>query len=132
MTRPAHRIREAEGKAATTAIEDHSGEVATAHPSAKPLSRCERASEFLTTRAAASYVGFKTTGGLRKARLEGRIFPVGRRGGRGTYVWSVDALDRFLRGEPPATMSAERSGAPPLGDAHEEAEELEVVQEHLD
>ena len=66
---------------------------------------------------AAAYLGFKTTGGLRKAHLEQRIFPAGRRGGRGTYIWSVEPLDRFLRGEPPAILSEERSGAPPHGGA---------------
>jgi hypothetical protein len=39
---------------------------------------------FLTTREAADYCGFKTSGALRKAKLEGHIMPHGRRGGRGT------------------------------------------------
>ena len=87
----------------------------------------------LPTVEAAAYLGFKTTGGLRKAHLEQRIFPAGRRGGRGTYVWSIDALDRFLRGDAPVTLEPERSGAPPnQGAHHDEAEELEVVQELVD
>jgi hypothetical protein len=56
---------------------------------------------FLTTREAAAYCGFATTGALRKARLEGRIVPIGRRGGRGTLMWSLDDLGRFLRGDVP-------------------------------
>src|SRR5688500_9735784 len=38
-------------------------------------------SEYMTTRQAAAYCGFKTTGALRKAHMEGRIRPAGRRGG---------------------------------------------------
>ncbi len=64
----------------------------------------------LPTLEAAHYCGFKTTGALRKAHMEARISPVGRRGGRGTYMWSIESLDRFLRGEPPAKVEPERSG----------------------
>jgi hypothetical protein len=59
----------------------------------------------LTTRAAAAYCGFKTTGAIRKARLEGRLTPVGKRGGRGTWMWSREELDQFLRGGRPATVA---------------------------
>jgi hypothetical protein len=91
----------------------------------------------LTTREATAYCGFKTTAALRKARLEGRIAPAGRRGGSGTWVWAREDLDRFLRGAParraPGRVPAtERSGAPPYGGSHGEAEELEVVQGQLD
>ena len=86
-------------------------------------------SAYLTTRDAAAYCGFKTTSALRKARLEGRIQPIGRRGGRGTYMWSIDALVRFLRGEPPAILGSERSGAPLHGGADDEEEDgVEVAQ----
>jgi hypothetical protein len=67
-------------------------------------------SPYLTTRAAALYVGFKTPASLRKAHLERRVFPVGRRGGTGTCMWSVDDLDRFLRGEPPLPYEGVRRG----------------------
>src|SRR5829696_5907175 len=88
---------------------------------------------YLTTREAAAYCGFKTTGALRKAHLEDRVRPVGRRGGKGTWMWSREDLDGFLRGKSPATVSAERSGAPhEQRGAHEKERELEVVQEHLD
>ena len=75
---------------------------------------------FLTTREATAYCGFKTTAALRKARLESRIAPAGRRGGSGTWVWAREDLDRFLRGAParraPGRVPAtERSGAPPYG-----------------
>jgi hypothetical protein len=49
----------------------------------------------LTTRAAA-YCGFKTTGAIRKARIEWRLTPVGKRGGRGTWMWSSEELDQFF------------------------------------
>lgn len=55
----------------------------------------------VTTREAAALCGFRTSSALRKAHLEGRIYPVGRRGGRGTHVWLVVDLVRFMRGLPP-------------------------------
>ncbi len=73
---------------------------------------------FLTTAQATIYCGFKTTGALRKAHLERRIFPVGRRGGTGTWMWRREDLDGFLRGERPATVRSDRPGAPQHGDAH--------------
>jgi hypothetical protein len=57
---------------------------------------------FLTTREAAAYCGFKTTSALRKAKLEGRIAPVSRRGGRGTLMSCRDSLDGGM-GLPAAT-----------------------------
>ncbi|MBI5532157.1 MAG: helix-turn-helix domain-containing protein [Deltaproteobacteria bacterium] len=73
---------------------------------------------FMTTADAAAYCGFKTTGGIRKAKHDGKIKPIGRRGGSGPWMWSRDELDRFLRGEPPATINSDRPGAPPIdGDA---------------
>jgi hypothetical protein len=38
---------------------------------------------------------------LRKAHLDGKVFPVGRRGGVGSSTWARADLDRFLRGELP-------------------------------
>ena len=35
----------------------------------------------MTTAEAARYCGFKTTAAIRKAHLEGRLVPLGRRGG---------------------------------------------------
>src|SRR5580704_10144292 len=88
----------------------------------------------MTTAAAAAYCGFKTTGALRKARLEHRVVPYGRRGGRGTWIWRREDLDAFLRGDPPATVPGlERSGAPLDGGVHEyEVEGLEVGERKLD
>jgi hypothetical protein len=65
------------------------------HPPASPVQR-----RYLSTREASLYCGFKTTGALRKALLEGRVRAVGRRGGTGTLMWEREDLDRFLRGEP--------------------------------
>jgi hypothetical protein len=52
----------------------------------------------MTTAAAAVYCGFRSASALRKAKLEGRVRPAGRRGGRGTWMWAREELDRFLRG----------------------------------
>ena len=68
------------------------------------------APRYMTTRQAADYCGFKTTGAMRKARREGRVRPVGRRGGRGTYMWDRLDLDAFLRGEPSADREGDRGG----------------------
>jgi hypothetical protein len=72
------------------------------------------ASAPLTTAEAARYCGFKTTGAIRKAALEGRLRPFGRRGGTGTYMWSREALDAFLSGHlaAGAIIRSERPGAP--------------------
>jgi len=54
-----------------------------------------------TTREAATMCGFKTPSALRKAFLEGRIRPFCKRGGRGTWMWRVHDLRRFVGGLPP-------------------------------
>ena len=86
---------------------------------------------FLTTREAAAYVGFKTTSAIRKALLEGRIHPVGRRGGNGPWMFEVSELNRFLRGEPFATVAGEHSGASGLRGHHEEMQRVEIDQGNL-
>ena len=45
--------------------------------------------QYLTTADAARYCAFRTASAIRKAHLEGRLMPVARRGGKGTWVWSV-------------------------------------------
>jgi len=75
-------------------------------PAARHLPRAEALAALgpdaiVTTSEAAFLCGFRTTSALRKARMEGRIRPVGFRGGRGTFVWQVGDLIRFMRGEPP-------------------------------
>ena len=50
----------------------------------------------LVTREAAAYCGYATTGALRKAYLDGRITPVAKRGGVGTWVWHVRDLDALI------------------------------------
>ena len=57
---------------------------------------------FLTTAEAARYCGFKTAGGLRKAKHDGHVHPAGRRFGTKTLIWRKDDLDRYLLGLPPA------------------------------
>jgi hypothetical protein len=63
--------------------------------------------DMMTTSVAARYCGFKTTSGLRKARLDGRVTPAGRRGSRGSLTWAKAELDRFMCGiAPPAAVVA--------------------------
>ena len=54
---------------------------------------------YLTTAEAAEYCGYDSASALRQAKRRGLVRPVGRRGGVGPLMWSVDALDAFLRGE---------------------------------
>jgi len=67
----------------------------------------------MTTAQAARYCGFKTTAAIRKALLDGRLVPLGRRGGTGTYMWSRQALDAFLAGARGGIVPLGRPGAPP-------------------
>ncbi len=90
---------------------------------ADPASAPERArGPFLTTREAAAYCRFKSTSALRKAKLEGRLAPVGRRGGRGTWMWSRESLDEFLRGVGAASLSTGRARTPPEANGGENEE----------
>jgi hypothetical protein len=65
----------------------------------------------MPTTVAARYCGFKTTGGLRKAFLDGRITPAGRRGGVGSWTWEKTELDRFMSQTPRAVTT---TPAPPV------------------
>ncbi len=67
----------------------------------------------------------KTAGALRKAKLEGRIAPAGRRGGSGTLMWNREALDRYLQGNAPASVPGGRARTPPEvnGGMHEDQEQ---------
>jgi hypothetical protein len=82
------------------------------HASAVPASSCEGAP--MTTAEAARYCGFRTTAAIRKAHLEGRLVPLGRRGGTGTYMWSRQALDAFVAGGRDGIVPPGRPGALPL------------------
>ncbi len=64
---------------------------------------------YLTTADAARSCGFTTPSAIRKAPMEGWIFPVSRRGGKGTWVYAVADLHRFTRGEPPLPSAATAS-----------------------
>ena len=66
----------------------------------------------MTTTEAARYCGFKSTAAIRKAVRDGRLVPLGRRGGTGTYMWSRHALDAFLAGARGAIVPLGRPGAP--------------------
>jgi hypothetical protein len=67
----------------------------------------------MTTAEASRYCGFKSTAAIRKALLDGRLVPLGRRGGTGTYMWSRQALDAFLAGVRGGIVPPGRPGAPP-------------------
>src|SRR5262245_6688298 len=84
-------------------------EIRALHPAHAPRSvaadeSCAKNDAPMTTVQAAHYCGFKTTSSLRKALMEGRLAPIGRRGGKGTYMWSRSALDGFLAGGPSAIV----------------------------
>ena len=86
----------------------------------------------MTTAQAARYCGFKTTAAIRKALLDGRLMPLGRRGGTGTYMWSRQALDAFLAGARGGIVPLGRPGAPPtnIGGHHgrnEMGREMEIL-----
>src|SRR5688572_14660691 len=87
------------------------------------MPRDDREAPLLTTREAAEFCRFKTTGAIRKAVREGRLRPAGRRGGRGCHMfWRAD-LEAFLCGLPPGTIRGEgRPCAPPPGGGHEHNE----------
>ena len=87
----------------------------------------------MTTAEAARYCGFKTTAAIRKALLDGRLVPLGRRGGKGTYMWSRQALDAFVAGARGGIVPLGRPGAPPtnIGGHHGRNEmdrEMEVLR----
>ncbi len=74
----------------------------------------------MTTAEAARYCGFKSTAAIRKALRDGRLIPIGRRGGTGTYMWSRPALDAFLAGARSGIVPPGRPGANPaqVGGTH--------------
>lgn len=57
------------------------------------------ARRFLTTREAARYCGYRSTSSIYKAFHVGWLCPAGRRGGKGTFVWAITHLDRFMLGK---------------------------------
>ena len=80
--------------------------------------------QFLTTADAARYCGYRTTGALRKAAMEGRIEPVGRRGGTGTLMWRRGDLDHFLCDGRRRTVSGGLAGSASThdGGTHEQVD----------
>jgi hypothetical protein len=75
--------------------------------------------DLLTTRVAAAYCGYNGPSALRKAYFDGKVMPIGRRGGTGTLVWRRADLDRFLAGMPIApsaqVIDVLVHGAPRMG-----------------
>jgi hypothetical protein len=70
-----------------------------------------RQPDLLTTRAAAAYLGYRSPSSLRKAAFDGKVSPVGRRGGGGPLVWRVSDLDEFLIGRAPQSRGTRRGRA---------------------
>jgi hypothetical protein len=101
--------------------------------SGSPANDLDRSSDSpMTTAQAARYCGFKTTAAIRKALLDGRLVPLGRRGGTGTYMWSRQALDAFVAGARGGIVPLGRPGAPPtnIGGHHgrnEVGTEVEIL-----
>jgi hypothetical protein len=58
----------------------------------------ERFPDLMLTPLAARYCGYTSSSGLRKAYLDRRVRPCGRRGGRGAWTWAKADLDMFMRG----------------------------------
>ncbi len=79
---------------------------------------------YYTSREAAERLAYDTTGpdptgAIRRAVHDGRLRPVGRRGGTGPLLFTREELDRVARGDPPSTLVVDRPGAPPTtGEAH--------------
>lgn len=67
-----------------------------------------------TTSEAARYLRFRSTAAVRKARLERRLMSLGRRGGKGPWMFSREALDDFVDGGRPHgdIIVGERSDVP--------------------
>lgn len=74
-----------------------------------PSARADEWPDLMSTSVAARYCGYKTTGGLRKAHFDRKVFPTLRRGGVGSWTWARADLDAFLRG-----------GAPPVKPDHDD------------
>ena len=72
--------------------------MAASRQSASPAAQADKWPDLMSTSVAARYCGYKTTGGLRKAHFDRKVFPTGRRGGVGPWTWARADLDRFLRG----------------------------------
>ena len=74
----------------------------------------------MTTREVAEYLRYRTLGAVRKAKKEGRLVALGRRGGGGCLLFSREEVERFARGEPRSTLGSERSSAPLERGNHEQ------------
>jgi len=90
------------------------------HPilGAPPLS-----SPYLTTVEASAYLRFKTASAIRTAVMRGELRPCGG-GPRGTHLFSVEELDRFVGARGRRRVSLARRRAAPArqtGDRNEEA-----------
>jgi hypothetical protein len=79
---------------AATAGTSHPSETAGAWPT------------LMSTSMAARYCGYKSSSAIRKAHLEGRLMPAGRRGGIGSWMWARTELDAFLGGRSRGGTSA--------------------------
>ena len=60
----------------------------------------------MPTRLAYQYCGFESPSSLRKAKHDGKVVALGRRGGGGTLMWRKRDLDDFIAGRIPASESS--------------------------
>ncbi len=101
-------------------------------PSAADSVQSALARRYLTTREAAAYCGYKNPSAIRKAVMERRLAASGRRGGNGTSMFSLDALDEFLCGAPAsARVASGRPGAPSQEGTLDGHETMEETMEYL-
>ena len=63
----------------------------------------------MPTSLAAAYCGYASPAGLRKAKFDGKVKAVGRRGGGGPLMWRRQDLDAFLAGAVPTVALKERT-----------------------
>lgn len=92
---------------------------------------------YLSAPDAAKYVGYDNVEALRKARERGLVVPVGRRGGKGPYMFRREDLDAFVRGEvkppksdpPPRRRRGRRSRA--AATTAEREAEMKAIMAHI-
>jgi hypothetical protein len=99
-------------RACADAVESLAQTAASLRTSA-PTAPADEWPALMSTSIAARYCGYKTTGGLRKAHFDGKVFPTGRRGGVGPWTWARVDLDAFLRGGVPAHVQEDPPATEP-------------------
>ena len=84
--------------------------------------------ELLTNAQAADYCGYRSTSAIRRAVHDGRLVPVGRRGGSGTLMFRRSDLDGFSARGRRDSVSSGRPSTPPMEDADGQNEVDETME----